>query len=56
MIWTGLSAFPIDQMPPLVLSLCSIGSKKISDTRSATDNGLMEDVTHDPVELFNPTH
>lgn len=52
-IWAVLPFFPIDQMPPLVLSLRSIGGKKIPDARSTTGNRLLENLPHNPIEPFH---
>lgn len=48
--------FSIDQMPPLVLSFCSIRGKEISNARSTASNRLLENLSHNPIEPFHFSH
>lgn len=55
-VWTGLPLFPIDPMLMFVLSLGSIGSKKIADARPSCENRLFKNLSRDLVETFDLWH
>lgn len=55
-VWTGLPFFPINPMLVFVLSLGSIGSKKIADARPSCKNRLFKNLPRDLVETFDLCH